>query len=156
MEDKDFYWLIGILEGEGSFIKGPPSQPKVPQLCVSMTDEDVIIKVANLLDAKYRKSDRGTDKGWKPSFTTTIRGKKAVDFMLKIEPYMSKRRKEQINKAVSCWSPREGKISLLQARDIRKEFKTGKSAKVLGIKYNVSHWYIYHIVNNKVLLENMG
>jgi len=156
MKGDDFYWLVGILEGEGSFMKGSPSQPKVPQLCVSMTDEDIILKAANLLGSTYRRSNRGADKGWKPSFITTIRGKRAVDFMIKIEPYMSKRRKEQIKKAVSCWKPRERKISLLQAREIRKDFKSGSSAKFLGIKYGVTHWYIYHIINNKVLLESMG
>src|SRR5712664_747929 len=51
MKGSDFFWLVGILEGEASFIKGPPSRPYCPYVCLQMSDEDVIARVASLWGA---------------------------------------------------------------------------------------------------------
>ncbi|MCA1643648.1 MAG: hypothetical protein LC785_17285 [Acidobacteria bacterium] len=53
MDESDFYWLCGLLEGEGSFMKGPPSRPQYPALSITSTDEDVIQRVASLLAVSY-------------------------------------------------------------------------------------------------------
>jgi len=47
MEDADFYWLCGLLEGEGSFMKGPPSRPQYPVISMCSTDEDVMQRVSS-------------------------------------------------------------------------------------------------------------
>jgi hypothetical protein len=48
----DLHWLAGLLEGEGSFLKGPPSAPRHPILALQMTDEDVVARVAAMSDAR--------------------------------------------------------------------------------------------------------
>ena len=41
IEDHDLHWLAGLLEGEGTFLKGPPSAPRAPAVQLSMADRDV-------------------------------------------------------------------------------------------------------------------
>ena len=53
MKALDFYWLCGLLEGEGSFMKGPPSRPQYPILTVTSTDEDVLQRVSKLFGVGY-------------------------------------------------------------------------------------------------------
>ena len=50
---RDLYWLAGLLEGEGSFMRGPPSRPNMPAIAIQMTDEDVIQRVAQLWAVCY-------------------------------------------------------------------------------------------------------
>ena len=37
-------WLAGLLEGEGSFMPGPPSNPRMPIICLAMNDADVMFE----------------------------------------------------------------------------------------------------------------
>ena len=39
--DPDLHWLAGLLEGEGTFMAGPPSAPRTPAVQLSMVDRDV-------------------------------------------------------------------------------------------------------------------
>ena len=50
MEFLPHYWLAGILEGEGTFMSGPPSQPNSPIVRTCMTDRDVVARAALLLE----------------------------------------------------------------------------------------------------------
>lgn len=95
-------WLVGILEGEGSFMKGPPSCPNKPVVSVNMTDEDVISKVSFYFGIKYSKI-KTRDVKWKNSYIAKIRGEKALNLMNIIKPYMSIRRQKQIEDAISCF-----------------------------------------------------
>ena len=45
-ERDEFFWLVGLLEGEGSFMPAPPSEPTRPRISIQMTDEDVLSRVA--------------------------------------------------------------------------------------------------------------
>ena len=51
ISERDLCWLAGLLEGEGSFIAGPPSAPRTPAVVLSMVDRDVVARAADLLDA---------------------------------------------------------------------------------------------------------
>jgi hypothetical protein len=94
MERETFYWLAGLLEGEGSFMSGPPSAPNAPRIHIAMTDEDVIAKVAQLWGVKYLKAggERTRLHGWKPVFGVTLTGKRSIELMLNLRPLMGKRR----------------------------------------------------------------
>jgi hypothetical protein len=98
--------LAGLLEGEGSFMAGPPSSPRSPIVHMVSTDEDVVRKAANLTGASYRKGTRGADKGWRPTYTLRVRGGSAIELMTKLRPMMSERRTQQIDRAVACYAPR--------------------------------------------------
>ena len=53
MDEKELYWLAGLLEGEGSFMRGAPSRPNTPMVSLSMTDEDVVARVGRMLGVSY-------------------------------------------------------------------------------------------------------
>jgi hypothetical protein len=106
MNEKDFYWLVGILEGEGTFLKGPPSAPNTPRIAVSMTDEDVIQKVASLFGVKYVQIVRDPrNNNWKTAYSVKLAGKSAMTLMRQLQPHMSKRRQEQIQRALDSYNP---------------------------------------------------
>lgn len=92
-EREDFFWLMGLLEGEGSFMQGPPSDPTRPRISIQMTDEDIIRRVARLFDRKYHKCKNRSPKNWQDSYAVQIRGKRAATLMRKLRPYMSERRR---------------------------------------------------------------
>jgi hypothetical protein len=54
----ELYWLAGLLEGEGSFVKGPPSRPNCPIVQLAMTDGDVVERAARLLGRGVTPWDR--------------------------------------------------------------------------------------------------
>ena len=99
MEDKDFYWLVGILEGEGSFCKPPPSRQGSPYISCNMTDEDTVQRLSKLLGTSYRKV-LSKDPKHKDSYLVQVRGYKAKEWMLLLKPHMSDRRKTQIGEAL--------------------------------------------------------
>jgi hypothetical protein len=105
MEDKDLYWLAGWLEGEGSFLHGAPSRPTLCGIHGSSTDEDVVIRLSQLLGVKYHKQQkRKSDKPhYKDVFTIRITGHLAKDLMLKLKPLMGNRRQQQIDAAVNSY-----------------------------------------------------
>jgi hypothetical protein len=101
----DFSWLVGIFEGEGWVgLKKRTTNNKVyyyPHMSISMSDEDVIKKLASILQhEKYRtfipsgKNVKG--KEYKTQYRLSICGPKAMYIAEKMEPYLSKRRQEQI------------------------------------------------------------
>ena len=68
------HWLAGLLEGEGSFMKGPYSSPNLPIVKVEMCDEDVIRRAAGLLGASVSIIDRQPERGHKRVFRAQIQG----------------------------------------------------------------------------------
>lgn len=95
---EDFFWLVGILEGEGSFMRPSPSSSHYPKIDLEMRDEDVIKRVSVLWGISYRKRDRHR---LNTSITYHIRltGSRAVRLMRAVYPYLSSRRKEQVLRA---------------------------------------------------------
>lgn len=97
----DLYWLAGLLEGEGSFVAGPPSSPNCPRIQLPMTDRDVVEHAARLLDRPVWRSDRGQEFGYKPVFLTALKGAAAVQLMKALRPAMGQRRQAQIDHALA-------------------------------------------------------
>ena len=48
----ELHWLAGLLEGEGSFMTGPPSSPGLPVIAVNMTDQDVMARLGRIFGRK--------------------------------------------------------------------------------------------------------
>lgn len=97
----DLYWLAGLLEGEGSFLAGPPSNPNCPRAQLAMTDQDVVERAAQLFGRRVWRSDRGRDRGYKPAFLTAIKGAAAARLMTTLRPIMGDRRQAQIDHALA-------------------------------------------------------
>ena len=104
-DETNFYWLVGLLEGEGSFLKPSPSKPREPKIDVEMKDEDVIRRVAALLGVGYRKRDRHRENA-SVTYHVRLAGKRAVQLMWRLRPYLSERRQQQIDRAVQCYIDR--------------------------------------------------
>lgn len=88
-----FYWLIGILEGEGSFFID--KRKNVPVISVTSTDEPVTARVAKIFGTAYFRYVR-KEAHKKPEYQTRLRGYGAAQLMLRLLPYMSPRRQGQI------------------------------------------------------------
>ena len=108
IDPSDFHWLTGILEGEGTFLAGPPSNPGLPIVRVSMTDRDVVQRVARLLDRAV-VALRPRRQHHKVPFAVTIKGAPAVDLMLAVHDFMGLKRRTQIQRAIRSWHKRRSR-----------------------------------------------
>lgn len=103
--EQNFFWLVGLLEGEGSFLKPSPSKPNEPKVDIEMKDLDAIRRVAALFGVTYRVRDRHREN---TSITYHVRlaGTRAVQLMWAVRPYVCVRRREQIDRAVAHFASR--------------------------------------------------
>ena len=151
MNESDFYWLCGLLEGEGSFMKGPPSRPQYPVLSITSTDEDVIQRVASLLGVSYCRVTKRREH-WKQSYSLRIHGKRAVDLMLRLRPHMSGRRREQIDAAVASYQARPNhgasKLTDGEIRQVKQLLRDQQTISVVAERSGVSRWSVMRIKNH--------
>jgi transposase-like protein len=141
------HWLAGLLEGEGSFMKGLPSDPGRPVVQVQMTDEDVIARVACLIGRKpYAHRTSGRPEAWKPVFSARTTGRPAVELMTRLRPLMGERRQGQIDLALaSAFTKPHGKqkVAAAQVDEIVRRFRSGESAEALALEYGISKWSVW-------------
>ena len=108
----DFSWLVGIFEGEGWFgLKKRTSRIKnktyiyyYPHMSITMTDEDIIKRLASILKHNNYRTFTPSGKNvkgenYKTAYRLSICGPKAMYIAEKMEPYLSQRRKEQVQYA---------------------------------------------------------
>lgn len=95
VDDHDFYWLIGILEGEGTFISASPSGRGTPVVRVVLTDRDVVERVGALIDRAVLPV-RKRRPHYKTPYVTTIKGAPALALMRAIYPVMGTLRRVSI------------------------------------------------------------
>src|SRR2546428_4077125 len=93
------FWLAGILEGEGSFLAGPPSSPNSPAVRLPMTDVDVVERVAAIFERAVIAT-RARKAHHTPVYVTTIKGAGAARMMTALTPLLSQRRKRQVEHAL--------------------------------------------------------
>lgn len=117
MSPVEIAWLAGLLEGEGSFVTGPPSKPNQPRIAVEMKDRDIIERIALYFGVTYIHNRPAKGK-WSECFRITLKGQKAVDLMIKLRPLMGERRKSQIDRAITSHKPG---IAGEDARKLSKE-----------------------------------
>jgi len=115
LEDLEFHWLVGILEGEGTFLRGAPSNPGAPILRVSMTDRDVVERVAKLFGRAVVRLRRRKPHHKIP-YATTIKGAPPAQVMNAVRPLLGKTRQVQIDLAISSWQTRRAPRHRRQAR----------------------------------------
>jgi hypothetical protein len=145
-EENDFYWLAGLLEGEGSFMSGPPSAPNNPRISVAMTDQDIIERVAQLCQTTSQAL-RSRNEHHKLVYRMLLRGKNAVELMRHLHPLMGIRRQAQINRVLEnyvdipinkgMYNP-SAKISEGQAKAIKQRLQDGENLVTIAADYNIS------------------
>jgi hypothetical protein len=141
----ELHWLAGLLEGEGTFMTGPPSNPRMPVLAVNMTDQDVMARVGRLFDRKVQLV-RPRNRRWKTSYQLRVQGAAAVRWMTLLRPLMGTRRQTQIDRALACYAPRP--VALLddeRARAALHALGAGMTVKDVAARFGVSVWCVYDL-----------
>ena len=92
VKTKDIHWLAGLLEGEGCFWA---RHGKYPSLEVGMTDEDIIVRVANMWNVRVTRQ--------KNVYRTQINGAIAVGWMMTLHSLLGDRRRSKINSIIKYW-----------------------------------------------------
>lgn len=143
--EHDRYWLAGLLEGEGSFLMGPPSAPRYPVLALQMTDEDVVARVAAMFGRKVG-CWQPRDERWLPTYLVRITGAKAVAWMTVLRPLMGQRRQAQIDRAVASHEPRPSALLTdPAAREALVLLAEGRSVRDVAEYFGTSVWCIYDL-----------
>jgi hypothetical protein len=140
----DLHWLAGLLEGEGSFMPGEPSNPNAPRISLAMTDFDIVRRAADLFGIKSI-STRAGKPGWQTSYSFHLKGRRAIVMMQQLYPLMGARRKTQIERALASYHPHHRSLARSglteqQVLDIYRRAWQGESlrdiAADLGVSYN--------------------
>jgi hypothetical protein len=141
----EVHWLAGLLEGEGSFMPGPPSNPRMPIIALAMNDEDVMTRVGRMFERKVL-SIKPRSARWQASYALRVQGAKAVRWMTVLRPLMGSRRQAQIDRALACYAPRQ--VALLNdetATTALRALAAGATVKEVAAHFGVSIWCIYDL-----------
>jgi hypothetical protein len=145
VDQLNLHWLAGLLEGEGSFFPGSPSNPHQPVLSVSMTDAGVMARVGELMERKvYRCEPRQPQ--WSVAYVVRLRGKPAVSWMHLLRPLMGERRQAQIDRALASYKSNSNeRLYDWRARRGLELLAKGKTVKEVAGLLDVSIWCIYDL-----------
>jgi len=152
------HWLVGLLEGEGSFSSGPPSAPNRSVIQMTSTDRDVIEVAAQILEVTVFRNRKANAKH-KEAFSIHLRGQQALHWMALLRPHMGLRRQQQIDQAVASSdnqrAARQGefnratKLSRSDVLEIYQRLQLGESERALGVEFGVNHTTIGDIDSGK-------
>lgn len=140
-------WLAGLLEGEGTFLRPPPSMPNCPIVSCRMTDRDVVERVAQQFDTAVMAIDKGK---YRTEFAATLKGEGAVALMTDIGPLMGMRRQRAIDSALNLYRPPARKLSFEIAEEIRRRAAAGESVASLATEHEVARQTIYPILKEEI------
>lgn len=115
---KSIAWLAGILEGEGYFSLSPS-----PTITLSMTDEDIVRKVAQIFKRPYNLNPKA---GSKMQYRVNVCGTPAIEWMFTIYSLMGERRKFKITEIINEW---------------KKQFSRSKYVFPCGHEKNLKNTY---------------
>jgi hypothetical protein len=141
----ELHWLAGLLEGEGSFMVGPPSSPRLPVISVNMNDEDVVARLGRIFARKVYVV-RPRNPRWRTSYQVRVQGGDAVRWMKLLRPLMGSRRQAQIDRAIASYSPRATSLLSEQtARAALDALAAGDTVRAVAERLSVSVWCIYDL-----------
>jgi hypothetical protein len=145
IDEKNLRWLAGLLEGEGTFLAGPPSAPRSPAIQFWMTDRDVVERAASMLEAGVMKV-RPRKKHWKMTYAVRVRGPRAVVWMKRLRPLMGERRRAQIDRAIASYAPDPRRVmNDSAATEALRRLADGESVKEVAERFGTSIWSIYDL-----------
>lgn len=99
---EDAAWLAGLLDGEGCF-DAPRNNPRVR---VKMSDLDVVLRAADLMDAKTYM-DTPTNPAHKPCMVAQITGDRAASIMRAVLPWLGARRSQKATDLILAHTARQ-------------------------------------------------
>lgn len=138
IDDRELYWLAGLLEGEGSFCAPAPSSFKNGiSINLEMTDKDVVERVAKIFDTAVFTINK-KNKRWKQSYSLKLIGSKAAAWMIKLKPLMGARRQARIESLLVNYVWPKQNLSMPPIEELRKMRETlslRQIAKLLGCSH---------------------
>jgi len=138
-------WLAGLLEGEGSFMAGPPSHPRAPVVVVSMTDFDIVARVARVFRVQPLLLRRRNVR-WRDAYEARSRGRRAVEVMGAVRPHMGERRRAQIDRAIACYRPdRRRVLDDAGAMAVLQHLAEGATPREAAERAGISVWSVYDL-----------
>lgn len=138
---RDLNWLSGVLEGEGSFMKGSPSKPHLPRISLQMTDLDVMQQIGVLFGNQPYLVKRPGRPQRKLIYACALVGSRAVTLMKQLRHFMGMRRQAQIDGALASYKPFKKHDKVYPTRD--QLLSHGRcSTNSLAKRYGVSRHYI--------------
>lgn len=119
LDRTDAAWLAGLLDGEGCF-DNPRGNPRIR---VKMTDLDVILRAADVMDATTHMEydHRPTVTGGKRSdlMTAQVTGDKAVAIMRAVLPWLGSRRSAKVTEIITEHAAKKaGRVRLVKLREV--------------------------------------
>jgi hypothetical protein len=145
IDQADLHWLAGLLEGEGTFLAGPPSAPRSPAVQVAMVDRDIVERAGSLLRAGVGVHPSRRE-GWKTTYSVRVRGARAVLWMKRLRPLMGSRRQEQIDRAIASHGPDPRRLlSDDGAAEALARLARGESVREVAERFGTSIWCIYDL-----------
>ncbi len=97
-------WLGGLLEAEGWFgLDGG----KYPIISLKMTDEDIVVKVANIW--------KSTVTHHKNYWMTRIYAGRAVGWMMTVYPFLGRCRKDKVARIIGFWKNYPSLLRLVES-----------------------------------------
>ena len=132
-------WLAGLLEGEGSFLSGPPSKPNLPRISIHMADLDVLQKVGALFGVSVFAQKQRPAPHHEVIYSCLLIGSRAVALMVQLRPLMGMRRQAQIDKALASYKAPKSKIYPTVAQILEH---VDCSTNAIAHHYGVSHSYV--------------
>ena len=149
LSPESLHWLAGLLEGEGSFLKPPPSKPTRIILSIEMTDRDVLERAARLLGVSvYDVPPTERTRKWRPSYRVILTNERAARLMRLLRPLMGLRRQQQIDAAITARETaligrNHPKLTARQLREIARRLDAGERAVELAVEFQIAREYVY-------------
>ena len=141
----DLHWLAGLLEGEGTFLAGPPSAPRSPAIALWMVDRDIVDRTGHLLRGAVMVVPARRE-GWHTAYCVRVRGARAVQWMERLRPLMGSRRQQQIDRAVASHGPDPRRLLDDQkAAEALARLAAGESVRQVAERFGTSIWCIYDL-----------
>ncbi len=100
---KDLAWLGGLVEGEGCFYRQNMGKYHYPSITISMTDHDVMDKVATMWGVNLQGPYQSKRPNSKPMYKALVFNNNAVAWMLTLFPLLGKRRRAKVIELVRDW-----------------------------------------------------
>ena len=146
LQEMERFWLAGLLEGEGSFMKGSPCNPNLPKISLQITDKDVTDKVAKILGVSSVIGSKPKKEHHKQCYIVVLRGAKAVEIMKEIYSLMGERRKKQIDEAIASYKPVIRFFTTEQVVEIKNRVKNGEKHTAIAKEFGVHRSTISHMI----------
>jgi hypothetical protein len=145
IDDADLHWLAGLLEGEGTFLAGPPSAPRSPAVQLAMVDRDVVDRAGALLGVAVGVVPSRRE-GWRTAYCVRVRGARAVLWMKRLRPLMGTRRQQQIDHAAATYGPDPRRLlNDERAAEALRRLAQGESVRSVAERFGTSIWCIYDL-----------